>query len=79
MMNLYSTTVLGAILTATFHSGSLVVYCEAPRATAEAVFQSPNAEMSPELIDPARQSGRQDASGRVVWVTREIIGPVRRR
>lgn len=69
MMNLYSTTVLGAMLTATFHSGLLVVYCEAPRATAEAVFQLPKAEMSPELIGPARQSGRLDASGRVAWMT----------
>lgn len=49
MINLYSTTELGARFAEMSHSGSLDVYCEALRVRAEAVFQSPRAETLPEL------------------------------
>lgn len=52
---LYSITEFGAKLTATFQSGLLEVYCEAPRAMASLVSQSPRAETSPELKDGQSQ------------------------
>lgn len=52
---LYSITVFGAKLIATFQSGLLEVYPEALRAIASSVSQSPKAETSPELKDGQSQ------------------------
>lgn len=49
LMNLYCTTVLGARLTVPAHRGLFDVYPDAPRATAEAVFQLPRAATFPDL------------------------------
>lgn len=51
LMNLYSTTLPGARLTDAYHSGLLLVYCDAPSVTALAVFQLPRAAVLPVLYD----------------------------
>lgn len=50
LMNLYSTTLLGARFTLTAHSGLLEVYCDALSATASEVSQLPRDETFPELV-----------------------------
>jgi len=50
LMNLYCTPVPGARETVPDQSGLLDVYCDAPNATASAVFQLPRAVMFPESL-----------------------------